>query len=110
MVKIGPTIYLLKIVNDDKTLYKIGYTGVSVQKRIKELQTGCPYEIKIADTYSSKHSRKIEKTLHNMFSHKHTWGEWFELSSTDEFNFNKLCEKYEMIQENLAKNNEKICK
>lgn len=110
MVKIGPTVYLLKIVNDDKTLYKIGYTAVSVRKRIKELQTGCPYEITIVETYSSEYSRKIEKTLHNMFSHKHIWGEWFELSLIDEFNFKKICEKYETIQESLAKNNIKICK
>lgn len=103
--KIGPTVYLLKITNDDKTLYKIGYTSVSIPKRIKELQTGCPYEIKLVDSYRSDYGRKIEKTLHNLYSHKHTWGEWFELDSCDEFDFRHLCNKYENIQESITKNN-----
>jgi hypothetical protein len=32
-----------------------------------------------------------------MFSHKNTHGEWFDLDISDEFNFKKLCEKYEKI-------------
>lgn len=93
-----PIVYLLKIVNDDKTLYKIGYTSGSVFDRVKSLQTGCPYKIEVADTYKSDYGRLIEKTLHGMFSHKQTHGEWFELNVTDEFNFRSMCEKYEKIQ------------
>jgi len=92
---IGSMVYLLRIVNDDKSLYKIGFTSESVYDRIRNIQTGCPYEIRLIDTYKSEYSRKIERTLHNMFSHKQTFGEWFELDCIDEFNFKELCEHCE---------------
>lgn len=91
-------VYLLKIVNDDKSLYKIGFTKGSVYKRIRELQTGCPYEIHMVDTYSSEYSSIIESSLHNMFSHLKTHGEWFELGCEEENRFKDLCKKYENIQ------------
>lgn len=94
----NPSIYLLKIISDDKTLYKIGYTTGSVYNRIKNIQTGCPYKIEVADVYISPYSKIIEKTLHNLFSYKNTHGEWFDLGSIDEFNFRKLCQQYEKIQ------------
>lgn len=97
-MKNNPSIYLLKMVNEDKTLYKIGYTKGSVYNRIKNIQTGCPYKIEIVNVYSSPYSKIIETTLHNMFSHKKTHGEWFDLDTIDEFNFESLCEKYEKIQ------------
>ena len=100
-MKNNPTIYLLKMINEDKTLYKIGYTTGSVYNRIKNIQTGCPYKIEVADTFTSSYSKIIETTLHNMFSHKKTHGEWFDLGSVDEFNFKSLCEKYEKIQMTL---------
>lgn len=96
-----PKVYLLKIVNDSETLYKIGYTGESIHRRISELQTGCPYEIQLVDVYSSEYSRVIEMTLHHIFEHKNTRGEWFNLDYEDEMNFIKLCEKYNSIQESM---------
>ena len=67
-----PKVYLLKIVNDDKTLYKIGFTRGSIYKRMRELQTGCPYEIHMVDTYSTEYGTVIETTLHNIFAHRKT--------------------------------------
>ena len=98
-----PKVYLLKIVNDDKTLYKIGFTKGSVYKRIRELQTGCPYEIHVVDTYSSEYGTIIESTLHNIFSHRRTYGEWFELGCDEEARFKELCEKYDNIQNIIKK-------
>jgi Meiotically Up-regulated Gene 113 (MUG113) protein len=100
----NPKVYLVKIVNDDKSLYKIGFTRGSIHKRIRELQTGCPYEILPVDTYLTDKGLIIEKSLHNFFSSKKTYGEWFELGIEEEVNFLKLCEKYERIQESLTKN------
>lgn len=99
----NPKVYLIKIVNDDKTLYKIGFTKGSVYKRIKELQTGCPYEIIMVDTYNSEYSSIIERALHNIFSHRKTFGEWFELGLDEELKFKELCEKYEYVQKILSK-------
>lgn len=98
-------VYLVKIVNDDKSLYKIGYTRGSIHKRIRELQTGCPYEIFPVTTYNSDNGQIIERSLHNRFLNKKTFGEWFELGLEDEVNFLKLCEKYDGLQNVLKKNN-----
>jgi len=94
----NPKVYLIKIVNEDKSLYKIGFTKGSVHKRIRELQTGCPYEIKVVNTYDSEYGTVIESALHNMFIHKKTFGEWFSLDLEDEVKFMKLCETYENNQ------------
>ena len=94
----NPKVYLLKIVNDDKTLYKIGFTRGNVNKRIKELQTGCPYEIQVVDSYCSEYGMIIERSLHNKYSHNKTYGEWFELGLKEELEFKDLCKKYENIQ------------
>jgi len=98
-----PKVYLLKIINEDKTLYKIGFTRCSIYKRIRELQTGCPYEIHMVDTYNSEYGTIIETTLHNIFSYKRTYGEWFELGIDEEFKFRELCEKYDNIQNIINK-------
>ena len=102
-MKDDPKIYLLKIVNEDKSLYKIGFTRGSIYKRISELQTGCPYEIHVVDTYSSEYGTIIESTLHNVYSYKRTFGEWFELGLEEEVKFKEMCEKYENIQKLLNK-------
>ena len=99
-------VYLLRIINDDKTFYKIGFTKGSVNKRVSDLQTGCPFKIEIVDTYNSNYATTIEKILHNLYSHLKTHGEWFELSVDEESKFKKLCEKYENIHINLNKKEE----
>jgi len=95
------------MVNEDKTLYKIGFTRDKISTRVKNIQTGCPYKIEIVDTFESEHSKKIEKTLHNFFSYNNTHGEWFELSCTEEFKFRSMCEKYEKMYDSIEqiKNN-----
>jgi hypothetical protein len=96
--KISPTVYLLKTENSDTPLYKIGYTANSVENRRKASQTGCPYKVIIVSTYQSEYAKIIENTLHNMYIHKNTNGEWFELDFYEEVNFKKICEKYHNIQ------------
>jgi len=89
----------------DKRLYKIGSTRKSISQRIIGLQTGCPFEIKLVDYYESDLGQLVERILHNRFSHKKTFGEWFELDLVDECQFKELCDKIETINENLEKNN-----
>jgi hypothetical protein len=93
----SPKVYLLKIINNDKPLYKIGYTTKSMNNRLKNIQTGCPHKIDIVETYKSEYGKIIEKTLHNIFSHKKTHGEWFNLDLSDEVNFVGLCEIYYIV-------------
>lgn len=96
-----PTIYLLKTVDDNRSLYKIGYTKTSIFNRIKGLQTGNPHDILLVDRFESKYAKKIEITLHNLFKSKNTHGEWFALDISDEVNFNKLCERYHDIYQSI---------
>ena len=85
--------------------YKIG-VSVNPEKRIKQLQTGTPYELNIVQIYESKYPFKVEKTLHkNFFSKKITEdfqfnfellkGEWFNLSPSEASNFTVFCKKIE---------------
>lgn len=98
-------IYLLKIDTPDKRLYKIGSTRNEISKRIQSLQTGCPFEIKLVNYHESQFGQLIERSLQNRFDYKRTFGEWFELDLTDEFNFIEMCNKLETLNESLEKNN-----
>lgn len=73
-------IYIIKA----GSLYKIGVTGVSIDKRITQLQTGCPHKINkvyVGKCKSMKHARSIEKSLHRRYKKANTHGEWFKLKS-----------------------------
>lgn len=54
---------------------KIGQTNNGIKERIAQLQTGCPYELKLiwlygGDTYT-------EHEIHGEFQHERIRGEWF---------------------------------
>lgn len=105
MKKYTNTIYLLKIDTPDSRLYKIGSTRKSIPKRIQQLQTGCPYEIKLVDYYESEFGQLIERNLHHQFNHQQTFGEWFNLDLVNESKFKSMCENIELVNESLEKNN-----
>lgn len=85
-------IYLLKCENE--AYYKIGITK-DIEKRINTLQTGNPEKIKIISTYDSPLANKIEKTLHNIYSHLKMNGEWFNFSIKEELEFQEICKTIE---------------
>jgi hypothetical protein len=91
-------------VNEDGTVYKIGYSKRSVTKRIEACQTGNPYPIKEVYRYSTKHGRQLETALHNFFSHYRMEGEWFKLDWNVVVNFMSMCEKIEKNLDLLKKN------
>lgn len=105
MKKYESFIYLLKIDTPDTRLYKIGSTKGSVQKRIRELQTGCPYQIDLINHHQSEFGQVIERTLHNRYNHMKTHGEWFQLSISEEIDFIENCRLIEEMNINLEKNN-----
>ena len=89
-------IYLFECVSDWEVTYKIGYTrNRDFKIRIKNLQTGNKDKIKCIDYFETNHGRKIETSIHNLYSHKRQGGEWFELELTDITNFRNLCQKLE---------------
>jgi hypothetical protein len=55
---------------------KIGHTTIKgLEKRILNLQTGTPYELKILGLLWG--DKKIEKSIHKEFKESHIRGEWF---------------------------------
>jgi hypothetical protein len=96
-------IYLIYCKNIN--LYKIGLS-VNPEKRLKQLQTGTPYELNIVSLYDSKYPFKTESILHKsliskkvaedfQFNFEYLKGEWFNLSSDEILNFCDYCKKIE---------------
>lgn len=88
-------IYLLTDWSSNPPRYKVGITKNDVQKRIKQLQTGCSGELVLVKTYESENYRKIEGTLHRGYKHYSTDGgkEWFELPDERVLNFLNECKQ-----------------
>lgn len=92
-------LYLIRL--GQTNLYKIGVSKNS-KKRIKQLQTGCPYPLTISSVYKTFQPYKIESILHSgMSAKKHSptfnedfdmlKGEWFTLTIEDVLGFIDNC-------------------
>ncbi|MDD5229117.1 MAG: GIY-YIG nuclease family protein [Methylococcales bacterium] len=68
--------------NYDNLRVKIG-KGADVEKRLKQLQTGSPYKLKVMGWVETNDDRLLEKSLHNKYSIFRTHGEWFNLGVCD---------------------------
>lgn len=98
-------IYLISALLDDKKIYKIGYTKREVSKRIKELETGNPYEFDIEKVYvTENYANSIENRIHKHFLFKKIRGEWFDLDEEDIEEFENLCGMYYNTIESLKDN------
>ena len=96
-------VYLL-MDSTDEELYKIGVTRGSIDKRIKELQTGNGNEISLCRYYKTKHPFLIEKKLHEHHIGQKSSGEWYKLEKEDVFNFEQECESLEKMFESIKDN------
>jgi len=57
---------------------KIGISS-DPKKRLKGVQTGCPFTLRLAQTWHTKRAREIEKKAHTLLA-KYRWaGEWFDV-------------------------------
>lgn len=57
---------------------KIGHS-VDVKKRLKALQTGCPFTLRIASQWATVRAKEIERKAHSILA-KYRWaGEWFDV-------------------------------
>jgi predicted GIY-YIG superfamily endonuclease len=91
-------IYIFEAEN--KGLYKIGVSK-NAKKRVKQVQTGCPFKLKIKETFDSKYAYKIESNIHRKLrngkspifeTEEEFIGEWFELDEEFLSNFKNMCE------------------
>ena len=81
LVILVANLYLLK--SDDK--YKIGVSE-NPKDRVKQLQTGNPYDIELIKTESfdtKKYAHDLEERLHKQLSEFREEGEWFDIHSTE---------------------------
>lgn len=100
-------MYIYLILSLESGQVKIGKTK-DINKRINSLQTGNGGNLKIIDYFESNYSNKLEKYLHNIFSHENTVGEWFTLSVSEIYEFKTICKKMEKIYISLEKMNKTI--
>jgi hypothetical protein len=97
------TLYLLNSYGSDR--YKIGVTRRDVEKRVKELQTGCPDEIILINEYECDNYHKLEGWLHRKHFSKRVEGEWFVLEDGDVMSFIEDCKVGDATIQLLIKEN-----
>ena len=71
-------VYVIRIQNTEK--YKIGETK-NLKRRIQQLSTGNPENIKIVYFIATKSYNSLEKHLHKNFSEFRIGGEWFKFGA-----------------------------
>jgi len=69
-------IYLVKAGNT--SFYKIGISD-NPQKRLAEIQTGCPHKLKLLSYGLSDDPHTLEKDFHKRYERYRAAGEWFNL-------------------------------
>jgi hypothetical protein len=102
----GWVYLLLSVSPEGDESHKIGITTSTVEKRIKQLQTGNPNKIQILRQYRTINYRKVEKALHKRFKcFTESKNEWRKLSDDEVFNFIPLCEGIDDNIKFLLENN-----
>ena len=101
-------VYLILEVNQHGEEYhKIGISKNTPEKRVRQLSTGNPNEIRVLSTYESVNYKKVEKWLHSRFSTKKTLAnnEWFNLTNEQVLSFLDTCNKADETIRLLLKEN-----
>jgi len=73
-------VYLIACKGENKTYVKIGLTS-SVQRRLSNIQTGCPHPITHAFVVRSEYREEVEgleKLLHMLLEPERLRAEWYE--------------------------------
>lgn len=71
-------VYILEC----RGVYKIGKTG-DLNGRMKGLQVGNPFEMRIVHIIFTEHNTKVEQALHCIFADSRAQNEWFNLGLRD---------------------------
>lgn len=88
----------------DGEKFKIGVTTKSLEKRLRELQTGNPYELFISNFYETNTPFKLETMLHNRFFGTKIKNEWFDMTAHDVAHFHEICEHCQNIIDSMREN------
>lgn len=96
--------YVYLICDPAQNKFKIGVTKHSIEKRIKELQTGNSCELHITSYYETYYPFCVERMLHNKYGHKNVLNEWFDLNVEDITSFKEKCLECENIIESMKEN------
>jgi hypothetical protein len=70
-------------IEAEEIFTKIGLSKDFPTKRLSNLQTSCPLELKLKGYIKTENMNSDEKKLHNIFDKYHKRGEWFKLSYRD---------------------------
>lgn len=79
-------LYVIEAIGT--TLYKIGYSAAAPERRLNDLQTGCPYDLRLI--FVCEGERAEESAMHNYMERKN-WrvrdetGEWFDIKKHNLF-------------------------
>lgn len=98
-------VYLIESDHPEGVAYKIGFTRIDPNKRLKQLSTGNHSTLSIVKLYKSEYAIKIERYLHKYFKYKQIKNEWFMLDENDINDFNSICAKYEKQYIYMLENN-----
>jgi hypothetical protein len=101
-------VYLILEVNQHGEEYhKVGISKNHPEKRLKQLSTGNPNEIRVLNVYESVNYKKVERWLHSRYCNKKTLAdnEWFSLTDEDVFSFMDICKKADETISLLIKEN-----
>jgi len=103
-------VYLLSTVTPDGLTerFKIGITRRSIDKRMRELQTGNSDKITLINSYESENYIKVENWLHRKHycTQAEAKNEWFELAPEKVLSFIEDCKKIDKTVTFLKENNE----
>jgi len=74
-------VYVLRA--RETNYWKIGYTTVSVEERLRAIQTGCPFTLEAFWEIETNEARSLETAFHQHLEKHRAQGEWFFLSERD---------------------------
>ena len=94
--------YVYLICDGDK--FKIGVTTKSLEKRLRELQTGNPFELFISNFYMTDTPFKLETMLHAKYFKNKIKNEWFDVDAYTVCHFKEICQHYQDIIDCLRDN------
>lgn len=63
----------------DKDLFKIGQSVRSANQRLREFQTGCPYELEVYGVIETDEPYDLEQSIHAQLKEYQQRGEWFSI-------------------------------
>jgi hypothetical protein len=103
----GYVYLILEINQHGEECHKIGISKNTPEKRLKQLSTGNPNEIRVLNTYESVNYKKVEKWLHSRYNTKKTLAknEWFSLTNEQVMSFLETCKKADETISLLLKEN-----